>query len=625
MSLTTGRRPEDVTAPDMPEAVRPLVEAELLRLLYRQLPAALWGTLLSALVVMAVLWGRTSAAPLMAWAALVLAITGSRALLWRRFRALRPDGSALARWRRWFWVGVALSGASWGLASVVLAPADSPVHEVFLTFVLGGMTAGALGSMAAWRGAYGLFLVLVLAPLALRGVMLGDGIHLGMAALVSLFGGILWVISGRMHGALRESLALRFQNLDLVGSLAVAKARQQVANARLEEALRAAEASARAKSEFLANIGHEVRTPMNGVLGTLELLGDTELGPEQREYLSMARGSALGLMGLLDDILDFSNIDAGRLHLEAVATDLRSALREAVDSFAAAAREKGLELTLGLDEGLPARVLFDPRRLRQVLTNLVGNAVKFTERGSVQVVVEQTREDGGRVGLHFAVRDTGIGVPVEQQGRIFDVFTQADGSTTRRYGGTGLGLAISKRLVELMGGRIGVDSRPGRGSTFWFTLTARVAGEVATADVRRTDARVLLVEDNPVNRQIARRLLEKRGLAVICVEDGQQALQRLAEGGFDLVLMDCQMPVLDGLDATRRFRAREAAEAHGGDERLPIVALTAGAMDADRESCLAAGMDDYLVKPFKAVQLDAILARWLRRGDGVARLGQEAG
>ncbi|TMB44059.1 MAG: response regulator [Deltaproteobacteria bacterium] len=384
------------------------------------------------------------------------------------------------------------------------------------------------------------------------------------------------------------------------------------AEAALRQARHAMLEAARAKAEFVANVSHEVRTPMTAILGMTDLALETELTAEQREYLTAVRSAADELLALLEDLLDFSALDACRLAVQRVPFSLRESVGDSVRTHEPRAQDRDLALTCEIAPSVPDAVVGDPRRLRQVIEKLVDNAIKFTAQGGVAVRVD-AEVAADEVLLHCSVADTGIGIPREQQETIFEPFVQGDGSATRRYGGTGLGLAIASDVVQLMGGNIWVESEAGRGSTFHFT--ARLAQEPLSPpapDRRPAPLRggagglhVLLAEDNAVNRKVAVRLLEKRGHTVVAVEDGRQALRALDGERFDIALMDVQMPEMDGFEATAAVRARERVE--GG--HLPIVALTAYAMKGDRERCLEAGMDAYVAKPVNADELFATLER----------------
>jgi signal transduction histidine kinase/DNA-binding response OmpR family regulator len=406
-------------------------------------------------------------------------------------------------------------------------------------------------------------------------------------------------------------LARSFYTLMQERSAAAASQHSAEQNLRL-----VAESAVRSKSEFLATMSHEVRTPMNGVLGIAELLLDTPLNPKQRDYAETILRSGQALLEISNDILELSKIEAGKLELEMMPFDPVQVVNDVTALSSPRASAKGLSLVADVAADVPRDLIGDPNRLRQVLSNLVGNSLKFTVAGRIRIELKSVEKLEGESVLGFAIHDTGIGMTPEQLAKLFRPYSQAEASTTRRYGGTGLGLAISLRLVELMGGAFRVQSVPGEGSTFSFNIRCKLAepgsARATTGSIplhRRFAGRVLLVEDNVVNRKVARATLEGFGLEVLEAENGSLALDLLERAQVDVVLMDMHMPVMDGLEATRRIRAAEASGKFNG--HLPIIAMTANVLREAVDACRESGMDDFLPKPFQRQQMVDVLARFL--------------
>ena len=422
--------------------------------------------------------------------------------------------------------------------------------------------------------------------------------HFGIALIeATLFGAlVLWV---------RTATQTRMQALYL---------QDQALKAQLRAANEAAQSAVKAKSEFLANMSHEIRTPMTAMLGMTELLQMTELDAAQRDYAETVARSGNTLLQIVNDILDFSKIEAGQLSIEEVSFDPHELLQDVRDLLELKASQRGLLLIVDVAAEVPHRLVGDPTRIRQVLINLVGNAIKFTHDGHVALRVKAGTVSGDRVEGDFSVEDTGIGIAPDQQRKVFDAFTQADSSTTRRYGGTGLGLAICTRLTRLMGGELTLQSELGRGSTFRVRLPLLADDGARPKSVSKRpslpppsfEGRVLLVEDNPENRALAVNLLQHFGCNVDFATDGAEALNKLQEQKFDLVFMDCHMPNLNGYDATREIRRREPDGQH-----LTIIALSASVLPEERQKCIDVGMDDYVAKPFSRRDLQQVLERWL--------------
>lgn len=530
--------------------------------------------------------------------------------------------------RRWYLVAVLVTGAGWGITSVLMFPHDQ-IEQIVLAFILVGVSAsGIMYSHVAW--VYYAYVGFVLLPLMLRLFSIGSDVYYALSAMTGFFLGVMILAVHKMYVSSTDALALSYRNEELIADLKSASKDLERLNQSLSdeiehvkqvetelvEARDHAENMSKAKGQFLANMSHEIRTPMNGVLGTLQLLEISDLTDAQAEYVATAHKSADALLAILNDILDLSKIEAGKLSIENIGFDLREVLADMIDLNTPIAEHKHLILRCEIDESLPEFILGDPVRIRQLLLNLVSNAIKFTEQGEVNVRLKVVSTESSSVRLRIEVSDTGAGIDDLTLKKLFTAFTQADATTTRKHGGTGLGLAIVKQLVNLMRGELGVDSVPRKGSTFWFEIPAGIAAQgikkqtQATQTVLRPlrSARILLAEDNPVNQMIASRMLEKLGLHAVVASNGNQALKQLEQEDYDIVLMDCQMPELDGFAATRILRDYEKQMSK---QRTPVIAMTANVMEGDRERCLDVGMDDYLGKPVKLTELEAVLRRWL--------------
>ncbi|MEN8762665.1 MAG: response regulator [Thiogranum sp.] len=754
----------------------PGIVHKLVETLYENSGSALIGSMLAVAILTVIFVGHVSSGALVVWGGYMLAVTLGRYSLVRNYKSATSVTESSNTWAAYFYAGVLMNSLGWGAAVWVLFSPDAVLQAIFYITLAGIMAAGVV-ALAARHVAVICFLVPVTILGLSRLLIVNETTHFSLAAMLLIFSVFLYRFAKMSEHTLIDSLKLRYENKNLLEYLETSNEQLRDTtqkyiqlNTELTKMRDEALGLARAKSEFLATMSHEIRTPMNGVLGMIELLLGTRLSEQQQRFAETVRRSGEALLSIINNILDFSKIEAGKLSLEQADFNLRDLVEDLGDLFSARAHAKDLELACNVPGNIPEAMVGDATRLRQVLTNLIGNAIKFTETGEVLISVQSLEETATAVRVRFAIKDTGIGLEPSQVEHIFDSFSQADGSTTRKYGGTGLGLAISRQLVGLMGGQLGVESVAGQGSTFSFELelekqqTPRsmsparpandfsklhvlvvddnatnleilshhletwnirhscvesgasalqllhaevasnnpynmvildyhmpemdgleLAGKISTdpllartrmvmfssvddvvlqqnsfdlgidysitkpvrqselydclinrsvSDYRSTDhdtndeypllvptsdlesMQILVVEDNEVNQAVAIGMLKKLGYrGMHTANNGREALEKVEQTHYDLILMDMQMPVMDGYQATTALREREqslsVATDGAANPHTPVVALTANALEGDRECCLEAGADDYLSKPFSPMDLGKLLEKWL--------------
>ena len=577
---------------------------EQVRLLYRNSSTGLIVNVVLGLLMSWVLWSQIPHETILIWLSTLILITAARGLHLMHYLREQPHDSEMRQWCRIFFVFSSASALVWGLGAAWIAPLGTLETQIFLAFAIGGLTSGAAALLGSHLVTYLVYLVLMMSPLTAWFLAQGQQPQLGMGFMLLLF-----TLAMAAAGSIYRDVVTRSITLD----------RQ------LAEEKEKAEIASRAKSEFLAVMSHEIRTPMNGVLGMAELLRTEALSPKQRQYLETIQRSGGILLRVIDDILDFSRIESGRLDIDRAPFNIKDTLDDSHKLFAEAIKKAGLSFHMDVDPAMNPLRHGDAGRVSQILFNLIGNAIKFTQRGSVSVGVRQMPDAENRILIE--VSDTGIGIAEETRAQLFQPFRQADNSTSRQYGGSGLGLAISQQLAELMQGNIEVDSTLGSGSRFQVQLLLPIVADdpaftsgasepnlsVSTPVSKFDGARILVAEDNLMNQVISREMLLTFGCDVDVVEDGSQAVDQVQQKHYDLLFMDYHMPTMDGLEATRLIRRYEDTEHIA--RKLPIIALTADVLPELRQACENAGMDGFIAKPFTLDTLRKMLDRHLPKPD----------